>query len=596
MAKPQTAPSATYSKVGFGDLARGVLKMAPDAPTMVRHAPGLIYNKADAKKTIGKVFQDQARKHPDRPFIRFDGDTYTYGEANRIINRYAAVLQDKGVRPGDVVGILAENSATDLMCVMAAVKVGAVAGMLNYNQHGHVIDHSMKLLGAKVLLRDPSCTEAWESMSDEVKPEHVLDFDELNAAAEGKPETDPKVTAQLPAETTAFYIYTSGTTGLPKASKMSHHRWLANYAGIGGLGVRLRPSDTLYVPLPLYHNNALSVSLGSVLAGGSCMAIARKFSASRFWDDVIENRATAFCYIGELCRYLLAQPPKPTDRSHSVRIMVGNGLRPSIWDEFADRFGIDRVVEFYGASELNMAFINVFSATRTCGFTPLPFEIVEYNEDGSAKRDSQGRLRKSKKGEPGLLISQISKRVPLDGYTDEKETEKKIIRDVFKKGDAWFNTGDLMRDIGFKHTQFVDRLGDTFRWKGENVSTTEVEAAVGTADGIDAAVVYGVEVPGCDGRAGMAAVTLEDGVDIDPKKLAAHLYQELPSYAVPLFIREVPALEATSTFKNRKVELREESFTEVGDDTVWVLKGKADGYVPFYDGYPDDVAAAKAPR
>ncbi|MFT3714534.1 MAG: long-chain-acyl-CoA synthetase [Gordonia sp. (in: high G+C Gram-positive bacteria)] len=597
MGKAQSASTAIApSKVGVTDLVRGVVKMAPDATGMVKHAPGLVFNKASAKKTIGKIFQDLARKQPDRPFIRFDGDTYTYGEANRIVNRYAAVLTEKGVGVGDVVGILAKNSATDLMCVLAAVKVGAVAGMLNYNQHGHVIDHSMKLLGATVLLRDPECTEAWETMSKDVRPEHVLDFDQLEAEAKGKPDHNPAVTATLPASTTAFYIFTSGTTGLPKASMMSHNRWLANYSGIGGLGVRLHPSDTMYIPLPLYHNNALSVSLGSVLAGGSCVAIAKQFSASRFWDEIIANRATAFCYIGELCRYLLAQPEKPTDRQHAVRLIVGNGMRPEIWDEFSQRFGIDRVVEFYGASELNLAFINVFSAKRTAGFCPLPFKIVEYNEDGTPKRDAKGRLRSVKNGEPGLLIAEISERVPLDGYTDPEETEKKVIRDAFKDGDAYFNSGDLVRGLGFKHIAFVDRLGDTFRWKGENVATTEVESALGTAKGVEQAVVYGVEVPGSDGRAGMAAVTLADGASFDAKAVAARLYDELPDYAVPLFIRLVGTIAATSTFKNQKVELRNQGFTEVGDDEIWVLKGPKDGYVPFYDGYPADVSSAKAPR
>ncbi|GAC56222.1 putative fatty-acid--CoA ligase [Gordonia hirsuta DSM 44140 = NBRC 16056] len=588
------AQPATQNTVGIGDLVKGVLQMAPDALSMLRHAPGMLLRSHDDRKTIGSVFADLAAKHPDRPFVRFEGETLSYGEANRRVNRYAGVLADRGVVTGDVVGILAENSSTDLLVVLAALKLGAVAGMLNYNQHGTTIDHSMSLLDAKVLIRDPECVQAWESMSPERHPEHVLDFAQLDAAAADQRDTDPAVTATLPASTLAFYIFTSGTTGLPKASVMSHSRWLANYSGIGGLAVRLRPSDTMYVALPMYHNNALSVSLGSVLAGGACIAIGRKFSASRFWDEIIANRATAFCYIGELCRYLLAQPEKPTDRQHAVRIMVGNGLRPEIWDEFADRFGVDRVVEFYGSSELNLVFVNAFNAKRTAGFCPLPFKVVEYEADGSPKRYPDGRLRKVRKGRPGLLISQITERVPVDGYTDGSETEKKIIRDAFKDGDAYFNSGDLVRQQGYLHIAFVDRLGDTFRWKGENVATTEVEGALGGYPAITEAVVYGVEVPGCDGRAGMAAVTV-DGA-IDGKALAAHLYRELPAYAVPLFLREVGQIEATATFKNRKVELREESFAEVGDDPVWVLQGRTDGYVRFYEGYPAEVAAATVPR
>lgn len=588
---------AATKKVRLTDLAKGVVDMVPSAPLMLRHAPGLIHRPADARKTIGSVFQNHAGRHPQRPFVRFEGNTTTYGEANAIVNRYAAQLAADGVGVGDVVALLGKNSPTLLYLTLATVKLGATAGMMNYNQQGEIADHSMTLLGAKVLVRDPECAPAYDSMSTAVLPGHDYDYAEFDAASAGRPATNPAVTATLPASTNAFYIFTSGTTGLPKASVMSHNRWLANMAGIGGMAVRLRPSDTMYIPLPLYHNNALSVSLGSVLAAGASVAIAKQFSASRFWDDIILNRATAFCYIGELCRYLLAQPPKPTDRSHGVRLAVGNGMRPEIWDEFSERFGIKRIVEFYGASELNLAFVNVFTVEKTAGFCPLPFKVVEYDhETGEARRDEKGRLRSVRKGEPGLLISEISSRVPLDGYTDSAATEKKIIRDGFKDGDSWFNSGDLVREVGWGHIAFVDRLGDTFRWKGENVATTEVERALGGYDGVEQAVVYGVAVPGTDGKAGMAAVTLAEGAGFDGKGLAEHLYATLPAYAVPLFVRIIGEVEATSTFKNRKVELRDEAYAEVGADPLYVLAGRAGGYVEAYDGYPDDVAAARAPR
>ncbi|MDL9935667.1 long-chain-acyl-CoA synthetase [Gordonia sp. ABSL1-1] len=590
------ASSGTKSVVGITDLLKGVIKMAPQAPLMLRHAPGMLRRPPEAKRTIGRIFAQHAAAHPDRPFLRFEGKSMTYGEANRRVNRYAATLAADGVGKGDVVAILSKNCPTDLLLMLATVKIGAIAGMLNYNQRGGVLEHSVKLLGARVLVHDPDCAEAFDSIPGQILPAHVYDFTAFDAAAEGKPETDPAITATLPASTEAFYIFTSGTTGLPKASVMSHNRWLASMSGIGGLAVRLRASDTLYVPLPLYHNNALSVSLSSVLASGACIAIGRQFSASRFWDDVIANRATAFCYIGELCRYLLAQPPKPTDRAHSVRLIVGNGMRPDIWDEFQQRFGIDRIVEFYGASELNLVFVNAFGASRTAGFCPLPYAIVDYDEHGAPKRGADGRLRRVGRGGTGLLITGVNDRVPVDGYTDPAETEKKIVRDAFKEGDVWFNSGDLVRDQGFSHIAFVDRLGDTFRWKGENVATTEVEAGLDGMDEITGSVAFGVEVPGTDGKAGMAAVTLHEGAELDGRKLAEHLYNALPAYAVPLFIRVVDHLEQTSTFKNRKVELRDEGYTDTADDTVLVLAGRAGGYVAYYDDYAADVAAARVPK
>ncbi|MBT0565516.1 long-chain-acyl-CoA synthetase [Williamsia sp. CHRR-6] len=587
----------TRRSVGVTELAKGVIGLAPDLPAIVKHAPGLLTRKPTATTTMGAVFAHRAAKHPERPFIRFEGRSLSYGECNRRVNRYASLLESKGIRTGDVVAILAKNDPTTLLAMLATVKLGAVAGMINYNQRGHVLEHSFSILGSNVLILDPGAREALDSVGPESVPAEVLDFDALDAQSTGLSEDNPAVTATLPAKTVAFYIFTSGTTGLPKASVMSHFRWLANMSGIGGMGVRLRRDDTMYVSLPLYHNNALSVSLGAVLGSGACMAIGRQFSASRFWDEVITNRATAFCYIGEICRYLLAQPAKPTDRAHDVRIAVGNGMRAEIWDEFTERFGIERVVEFYSASEANLAFINVFNVDRTAGFSPLPYKIVEYDgETGGPLRGSDGRVRVVRKGEPGLLISEINEHVPFDGYTDAEATAKKVVTNAFKDGDRWFNTGDLVRDQGFSHVAFVDRLGDTFRWKGENVATTEVEGALDSASAVNQSVVYGVEVPGCDGKAGMAAVTIAEGTELDGQQLAAQLYASLPNYAVPLFVRIVDQLEQTSTFKTMKVELREQGYTAVGSDPLYVLAGRSKGYVPFYPEYPSDVAEARAPR
>ncbi|MFG9299042.1 AMP-binding protein, partial [Pseudomonas aeruginosa] len=260
----------------------------------------------------------------------------------------------------------------------------------------------------------------------------------------------------------------------------------------GHSGLGLGRDDVLYLTLPCYHNNAVTVCWSAALAGGAAMALRRKFSASGFWKDVQHYRATCFGYIGELCRYLLNQPPCAEERGNSLTCMIGNGLRPSIWAEFKQRFEIQRITEFYASSEGNIGFTNVFNFDNTVGFSPATYAIVRYDlENDHPVRDAKGFMEKVGKGEVGLLISEISAKWPFDGYTDPAKSEAVILRDVFKKGDAWFNTGDLMRDIGFKHTQFVDRLGDTFRWKGENVSTTEVENALGAFDGVEDAVVYG---------------------------------------------------------------------------------------------------------
>ncbi|SFA62381.1 fatty-acyl-CoA synthase [Rhodococcoides kroppenstedtii] len=582
-------------KIGLLDLATATAKMAPALPTVIRGVPGFLRKPTD-KESIGFIFQRAAAKHPERPFVRFEGDTLTYGQANDLVNRYASVLVDRGVQRGDVVGVLAKNSMRTLLVALAAVKLGATAGMLNFNQRGDVLEHSLGILDARVVVIDEDCLEALDSLDEALPEKVVLHADELDRLAESASAENPTVTAEIQAKEKAYYIFTSGTTGMPKASLMSHFRWLKSMSGLGSMGVRLRKDDVLYCCLPLYHNNALTVSLSSVLASGAAIAIGRQFSVSRFWDDVRANEATAFTYIGELCRYLLTQDEKPTDKDNTIRLIVGNGLRPEIWDEFKDRFGISRVAEFYGASECNIAFINAFNLDRTAGFCPLPYAVVEYDDEtGKAKRDSNGRLTKVSAGGVGLLLSKITDRAPFDGYSDEDATKKKLLQDGFKDGDCWFDTGDLVRQQGFRHVSFVDRLGDTFRWKGENVATTQVEGALGSHPDVDQAVVFGVDVPGTDGKAGMAALTLRSGKKFDGASLATHAYESLPSYAVPLFVRVVESLEATSTFKSKKVELRKTGYGD-GDGDLYVLKGKADGYVEFYDGYADEVGGGKLPK
>lgn len=597
-----TEKSGTRSSVGLFDIAGQVPGLLMDAPTILRGVATGFLARPTAKTSIGKVFQDRAARYSDKLFLKFEDREITYGEANETVNRYAAVLAAKGVGPGDVVGIMLRNSPEPVMLMLAAVKCGAISGMLNYNQRDEVLKHSLGLLSASVIV---AATEFVEAITDSgADTDGLMTLDELTQLAATAPTANPASASAVLAKEKAFFIFTSGTTGMPKASVMTHYRWLRALAGFGGLGMRLNSNDTLYCCLPLYHNNALTVALSSVLNSGATLALGKSFSASRFWDDIIGYDATAFVYIGEVCTYLLSQPEKDTDRKHKVRVICGNGLRPAIWDEFTERFGIDRVCEFYGASEGNTAFVNVLNVSKSTGICPTPVAFVEYNESGDPVRDKEGRVRKVRNGEPGLLLSKVSSFQPFDGYTDEKESEKKLVRDAFKEGDVWFNTGDLMRSQGFGHAAFTDRLGDTFRWKGENVATTEVEAAVSQDPQVEECAVYGVEVPDTGGKAGMVAIQLKDGQDFDGKALAKAAYDKLPNYAVPLFVRVVEELAHTSTMKSQKGDLRKQGYVGASsedddveiEDPIYVLSGKSEGYVPFYEEYPGEVAAGKKPR
>jgi fatty-acyl-CoA synthase len=581
--------------VKLTDIAFRVPGVLADLPVIVRGAMTGLLAQPGSKKSIGTVFQERAARYGDRIFLRFGDQQLTYRDANAAANRYAAVLAARGVGQGDVVAIMLRNSPNTVLAMLAAVKCGAVAGMLNYHQRGEVLAHSLGLLDAKVLLAEADLVSAVAECGGSGSAE-TLTVEDLERFAVSAPATNPASASAVHARDTAFYIFTSGTTGFPKASVMTHLRWLKALAAFGGIGLRLKSSDTLYCCLPLYHNNALTVALSSVINSGATLALGKSFSASKFWDEVIANEATAFIYIGEVCRYLLNQPAKPTDRAHKVRVIAGNGLRPEIWDEFTKRFGIARICEFYASSEGNAAFINVFNVPRSTGFFPMPLAYVDYDPDtGAPLRDDNGRVRRVPAGEPGLLLSPVNRLQPFDGYTDKESSEKKLVRDAFREGDCWFNTGDVMSPQGMGHAAFVDRLGDTFRWKGENVATTQVEAALASNDSVEDCTVFGVEIPRTGGRAGMAAVKLRDGAEFDGQSLARAVYDQLPVYALPLFVRVVESIEQTTTFKSRKVELRDQAYGSDVEDPLYVLAGRDEGYVPFYDEYAGEVAEGKRP-
>jgi fatty-acyl-CoA synthase len=587
--------SGAQTSVGLLDIASQLPSLLADAPVIVRGVVTGLLARPTSKTSIGKVFQDRAAKLGDKVFLRFGDQQLSYREANASVNRYAAVLAARGVGRGDVVGVMLRNSPNAVLMMLAVVKCGAIAGMLNYHQRGDVLAHSLGLLNAKVLVAEADLIEAVDECGGlDIEPTTIEEMERLAATA---PTSNPPSASAVLAKDTAFYIFTSGTTGHPKASVMTHKRWLAALAAFGGLGLRLKGSDTLYSCLPLYHNNALTVAVGSVINAGGTLALGKSFSASRFWDEVIASDATAFIYIGEICRYLLNQPEKPTDRAHKVRLIAGNGLRPEIWDEFTSRFNIARVCEFYAASEGTTAFINMFNVPKSAGCAPMPAAYVQYDTDtGAPLRGADGRVQRVPTGQPGLLLSPVTRLQPFDGYTDPSASEKKLVRNAFRDGDCWFNTGDVMSPQGMGHAAFVDRLGDTFRWKGENVATTEVERALATNKSVEECTVFGVEIPRTGGRAGMAAVKLREGSDFDGKAMGETVYQELPAYAMPLFLRLVDSMEHTTTFKSRKVDLREQAYGADVKDPLYVLAGRDEGYVPFYAGYPDDVAGGKRPQ
>ena len=590
----------TERLVSLPNIVTQLARQATSIPIKLQGVFELVTSKPPKAKSIGLLLEKHARKRPEHIAIRYEDVTYTYDQVNRKANQLAHYLSSQGIGMGDVVAVVLENRPETMISVLAIVKLGAIASMINTSQRGEVLLHSLTLVKPKMIivgeeLLDNIGTVEGDLDEASLKSLHYLrdtgevacpaHYTNLLSAIESQPDHNPESTKQVKMHQPCYYIFTSGTTGLPKASVMSHYRWFKSLAGMGLASMNMSSKDILYVSLPLYHNNALTVSMAAVLGSGACMAIARKFSVSRFWDDIRHHNATGFCYIGELCRYLLNAPVKESDSQHNVRVCVGNGLRPDIWMEFKNRFGIEHINEFYGASECNLVFTNAFNLDKTAGFCPLSYNIVQYDiEEDEPLRNDKGFMIPVKAGGSGLLITEVNDKQPFEGYTDEDASNSKLFRNVFKQGDCWFNTGDLVNNQGYKHVSFADRLGDTFRWKGENVATTEVESILMELPSVEHAVVYGVQIPHTDGRAGMATITPANGLDnFDWAELTAHVRDKMPAYMIPVFIRVREQQEVTGTFKYRKVELKEEAYhlDKVGDEAIYVLAGKEAVYEPL---------------
>jgi fatty-acyl-CoA synthase len=381
----------------------------------------------------------------------------------------------------------------------------------------------------------------------------------------------PDERVALTIEDRCVFIYTSGTTGLPKAANINHYRVQAMALGFGSV-MEATPEDRMYDCLPMYHSNGGVLATLGVLANGGTVVIRERFSAREFWNEVRQFDCTLFFYIGELCRYLLNSPPGPNDRAHRIRLICGNGLRPDIWQEFSERFGIRHIREFYAATEGNIALFNFDSRPGSVGRIPkwaerrFVVKVVRFDiEREEPIRGPDGFCIECAPGEVGEVIGQIlnDPKKPanrFEGYADKAATETKILRDAFAKGDAWFRSGDLVKKDALGYFYFVDRIGDTFRWKGENVATSQVSETITVFPGVAQATVYGVTIPGQDGRAGMAAIVLDPQAPFDPEAFRTHLHRSLPDYARPLFIRVRPTLDVTGTFKQRKVDLVKEGF------------------------------------
>ena len=553
----------------------------------------------DSPDLVCDDFEEAVDKFPDNIAIVDEHRSLTYRDLDAMANRYAHWAKGRGLRKSDVIALVMMNRAEYLAAWIGFSKVGIATALINTNLTGQALAHCLSISGAFQIVADEETWKSVEAARAYVDRNLMLWVLGLKAEDEGDTRRglDNPVrggSSVRPARSgregltnrdTALYIYTSGTTGLPKAARIPHSRARTYMRAFAG-ATRSTPEDAVYNCLPLYHSTGGLVGVGAALLNGGQLILRKRFSASNFWPDVKASGATLFVYIGELCRYLVNCPEHADEKTHGLKLAFGNGLRPDVWTDFQTRFAIPEILEFYGSTEGNVSLFNFDGKPGAIGRVPaylkkqINIRLVRFDvEDEAPVRGLNGLCQSTSIGEIGEAIGLIASDIRHDftGYADKAASEKKILTDVFAKGDRWFRTGDLMRQDSEGYFYFVDRIGDTFRWKGENVSTSEVEQRLAEAPGVKEVIAYGVPVPGQEGKAGMVGLVVEGKFAAKP--FYDYVAEALPTYAQPVFVRIMKSAETTGTFKYRKVDLVADGFDPAKVDGPLYVRGGKNGYM-----------------
>jgi len=567
----------------------------------------------ESKDSIGLRIEQRAREYPDRMAMYYEEEKYTNKEFNEWINKYANYFLNKvGLKKGDVAVVFLENRSEIMFIIIAMAKIGVISSLINTRQRDQSLIHSITHVPGKVFiigeeLFDPFLDiQSRLNLTDDqlqnlffVPDKGIMNtpegFINIKEEIEDSPTDNPPTTPRIRLKVPYSYIFTSGTTGLPKAAIITNGHTIGSAFYWAYVVMDMTPDDVTYITTPLFHSNAINIGFASVLGGGGAMVIRRKFSASNFLKDARKYGCTAFNYVGEICRYLYNQPPKDDDKDHPIVKCAGNGIKPEFWMDFKNRFGIKRIHEQYGATERFIPnFANIFNLDKTVGICSASYAIVKYDvENDEPMQDKNNHMVKVEPGEIGLLIGPVDPKY-FYMYKDKKATEKKVFQNVFIDGDMWVNTGDLLRDIGFRHAMFADRLGDTYRWKGENVSTEEMEILINSFDQIEYSCAYGVLIPGTEGRAGMISFIKKGDEEFNLDRFSDFINDKIPTYAIPIFLRVKKKFATTATDKIQKVQLKQEGYNvNKIEDPLYIILPGSSKYIPLTNDIYEGIITGK---
>ncbi len=604
------SPISVRRTLSFAEFILGVIRFLPRLPAFVAHGLKLISLARKRNVSFWTAFRKAVTKYRDRPAVKFEGKSMSYAELEREAEKVARRFVEVGIRQGDIIYLLMESRPELVIVFLALSRIGASGAFLHPKLVGVSLERALSTLDAKGIVLGEECLESFSKVavypSDVSKlrffvsdgcgsatPPDFIDLFSFSSCTATLPTTVPAIAGK----DTAAFLFTSGTSGFPKAVAISHRRMLMSGLWFGRVLLNVRSSDTIFCPLPLYHTLGIATALPATIAKGASLAFVRRFSAKRLVSELQEMHATVLLYIGEILSYALRTPEGISDRTLSVRTLLGSGLRPHLWSEVKRRFGVQRILEIYSSTEAKGMFSNLLNIDRTVGVSFDSFAMVKFDpETGRPALNDRGRAERVSRGQVGLLLFEPSRsQKGRPGAWAKGETDDPMLKDVFRKGDVWFNTGDLVQRLGYGHAAFIDRIGDTFRWKGEMVSAREVESEMMSFTDVEDAVVAGIEIPFSDGRAGMALiVTKHFHEQFNLKGLAEHLLGTLPRHAVPVFIKITSRLPLTETYKKKKAALKQNGYRRTAsDESIFVLKAGQSAYFEVTDKLEREIEQGK---